>query len=538
MRATRDRVTVAVLIVTFLAVSGRVLWLGDRPFHWDEARTGYWALRSAETGSFEYRPVAGGPLVAHLARSVLRLGTATDFLARLPVAVLTGLLPAVALVFRDRLRDDETVALALLLGFTPLVFYYGRFLRGDVLAAGAALAAVGFAARWVRTDRDRWLYAAAAAVAVALSASAFAVATGVLVLAAAVLTFDHRRVLGTNPDPSALVDGGVTWLRTRATPLARATFAFLGVWGVLFAPRGYGVAGDPIGFLLATYREPVRSFLAVRVAGREGTEFLPFVTDAAGTLPATSTVALALGIVGFLADRYGSLPAIAEPRPLVAFTGFWAALGLIGYPVVAEVQAPWTLVHALVPLSLPGAVTLAGIYRYGRRAVARNDAARAATALLVLAAVVAGAGIVALDGVHGPNDPSNDLAHYGQPASDLEPLWTDRAAGALIAGDGRVVYVGERYDLADEEAVARPPIADASDREAFGERLPLPWYVERTDATVESVSDPADIEGVPAVLIVSPEHETAVTDRFPDHEAETVELALWNREAAVVYEAS
>ncbi len=535
MRATPDRVTVAVLVATFLAVLGRLLWLGDRPFHWDEARSGYWALRSVETGAFEYRPVAGGPLVAHLARWALHLGTPTDFLTRLPFAVLTGLLPAVALVFRDRLRDDETIALALLLGFTPLVFHYGRFLRGDVLAAGAALAAVGLAARWTRTDRNRWLYAAVVAIAVALSASAFAVATGVLVLTAGALTFDHRRVLG-RTDVSAAVTRADAWLRERATPLARSAFVLLGVWGVLFAPRGSDVAGDPIGFLLATYREPVRSFLAVRVAGREGTEFLPFVTDAMGTLLATSVVLLVLGVVGFLADRYASLPAVAEPRPIVALAGFWAGLGLIGYPVVAEVQAPWTLVHALVPMSLPGAVALAAIYRYGRRALDRDDGARAATALLVLAAVVAGAGIVALDGVYGPSDPSNELAHYGQPASDLEPLWTERAADALAAGDARVVYVGERYALSDEDAVARPPIPDAGDREAFGERLPLPWYVERTDASVESVSDPAEIEGDPAVLIVAPEHEAAAADRYPDYEAEPVELALWNRGAILFFD--
>ncbi len=532
MRASRDRVVLAVVAVVATAVLVRVVGLGTRPFHWDEARTGYWALRTLETGRFEYRPVAGGPLVAHLTGWALLIGGASDFVARLPFALATGLLPAVALLFRNRLRDDETVALALLLGVTPLLVYYGRFLRGDLLAAGAALAAVGFVCRWVETDRDRWLYAAVVAATAALASSAFAVATLVLVAVAGGLVLDHRRVVGDGTSVPTAITATVRWLRFRVTPLARALFVGLGTWGVLFAPRGGDAVGDPVGFLSATYRDPVVSFLGVRVAGREGTEFLPFVTDAAGTLLATAAVVLALGIGGFLADRYGALPDVESPRPIVAFAGFWAGLGLLGYPIVATVPAPWTLVHALVPMAVPAAVGLAATYRFGRRAVTRGDAARAATALLLLAAVGSGVAVGFVDGVYGPSEPTTEFADFGQPASDLEPLVAEVDA-AVAGSDGRVVYVGDRYALADESTVAEPPIASAGDRAAFGERLPLPWYVERTDATVESVATPGDLDGDPAALVVAPEHESAVADRFPDYEAESVELALWNREAVV-----
>lgn len=536
MRPRVDRTLVAVAAVVLSAALIRLVGLGTRPFHWDEARVGYWSLRSIESGAISYRPVAGGPLVAHLSRWAIAVGGTADAIARAPFAMLTALLPAVALLFRDRLRKDETIALAIVLAFTPLLVYYGRFLRGDLLAAGAALAVVGFGVRWVDEDRDRDLYAAAAFLAVALASSGFAVATVVLLVAAGALVVDTPRVAGEGDRVTRTVAAGVDWVGARVTPLARSLFVFLGVWGVLFAPRGHGALADPIGFLVGTYREPVVAFLAVRVAGREGTEFLPFLTDAAGTLLATSLPVFGLALLGFLADRYRALPAVDTDRPIVALTGFWAGLGLIAYPVVAETLAPWTLVHAVVPMALPAAVGLAATYRYGRRAFDREDALRGATAVLVLTAVAAGVGIVALDGVYGPSEPGNEFASYGQPASDLEPL-VATMNDAIETGDDRVVYVGERYAVDDETALETPPIPTAADRAAFGERLPLAWYVSRTDARVESVTSPAALDGdAPAVLIVDPTHEGTVTEQLPDHEAKTVQLALWDREAVIFIE--
>jgi uncharacterized membrane protein YhaH (DUF805 family) len=127
-----DRVVVGVVAVAAVGVVLRVLGLGARPFHWDEARVGYWALRYLETGAFRYRPVAGGPLLYHLDRIAFAALGVSERVARLPVAVLGAALPTVALLFRHRLDDAETVAFAAVLAVQPLVVYYSRFLRGDV----------------------------------------------------------------------------------------------------------------------------------------------------------------------------------------------------------------------------------------------------------------------------------------------------------------------------------------------------------------------------------------------------------------------
>ena len=123
-----DRVTQAVVAVTALALLARLVGLGTRPFHWDEARVGYWTLRSLAVGAYEYRPVAGGPFLYVVGRWLVTLLGPSDAVARLPVALLGGLLPLAALLFRSAGEPDgrdapvagleaaETLSLAVLLG--------------------------------------------------------------------------------------------------------------------------------------------------------------------------------------------------------------------------------------------------------------------------------------------------------------------------------------------------------------------------------------------------------------------------------------
>jgi uncharacterized protein (TIGR03663 family) len=202
-----------VLIVVAIAAVGllaRVVGLGDRPFHWGEARVGYWSLRFAASGAFEYRPVAGGPFLYVVDRWVFATAGASDATARAVVAAIGGLLPLVALAYRRWLGGTATVALAALLAFDPLLVYYSRFLRGEVPLVAAGLLAV--AAAWIAlADGDRRAtYAAAVAAAVALATSGFAVVTVACWLVAGVLVLDHGRLLqGVRPaDARPVTDGG------------------------------------------------------------------------------------------------------------------------------------------------------------------------------------------------------------------------------------------------------------------------------------------------------------------------------------------
>ena len=61
----RDRqTTLAVGVVTLLALVVRLVSLGARVAHQDEARVAYWAYRYMENGVYWYRPVVHGPFIA------------------------------------------------------------------------------------------------------------------------------------------------------------------------------------------------------------------------------------------------------------------------------------------------------------------------------------------------------------------------------------------------------------------------------------------------------------------------------------------
>ncbi|MCU4719094.1 flippase activity-associated protein Agl23 [Halapricum hydrolyticum] len=157
----RDPLVFAVVAIAIAALLARLFWLGYRTAHWDEARVAYWILRYEETGAFVYRSIIHGPFVHHATRPLFALFGPTDFYARLPVALVGGFLPLSALLFREHLRDHETVFLALLLALNPILLYYSRFLRSDVLVAAFMLTALGFLVRTYDTRDGRYLYPAA-----------------------------------------------------------------------------------------------------------------------------------------------------------------------------------------------------------------------------------------------------------------------------------------------------------------------------------------------------------------------------------------
>jgi uncharacterized protein (TIGR03663 family) len=534
-----DHTLAAVVVLAVVGLGLRLVGLGDRPFHWDEARVGVWALRFARTGAFEYRPVAGGPLPYHLARASLALFGATDAAARLPVAVVGGLLPLSALGLRPRLRDDETVLVALVLAVSPPLVYYGRVLRGDLLLAAAAFVAWVLAVRAFGTERTRPAYGAALAAAAAVAASGFVVATVACVAVAALVVLTGRQVATDS------VEGLSDRLRARSTLLARLGLVFAAALVFLFAPRGGDVGlwsptSLPAVFGFVFGEVPGR-FYAVRVASRyaDGAThpLMPFVTSLLRTLGDAALPTLSLAVVGVLHERYAG-----EGRAVVTFFTVWAAAGLLVFPTVAEVDGPWTAVHVLVPLSVPAAVGAARGLSYARRAVDREDAAAVAAALLLLVAGVVQVGGVLADEVYGGPTPDDALAGYAQPADDLEPFAANvsaaraEGAGTGVGGDEdpTVLYYGDRFHTPGWAEADGPPVPTR-----WGARLPLPWYVAREDATATSLPSTAALpENPPPVIVAGPATAGELRTELSAYERSRYRLGLWNREVVVFVRSS
>ncbi len=518
MSERRDRVVYAVVGVTLLALLARVVALGGRPFHWSEARVGYWALRFAETGAYEYRPVAGGPLVYVLARWTFELFGATDATARLPVALVGGLAPLVALLFRGVLDDRETVAFAGLLALDPLLLYYSRFLRGDVLAAVAGLVVVGAAVRYHRTGDSRLLYLGAAALAATAAASGFGFAYPVVWAVALLFAVDEARIRET---PERVVDAlrsADEWILDRLPVLGRAVAVFLLVWYVLFAPRAPGLAPglyDPTRVVTvagAAFEGAIREFWSYRVVyrlqpstpGRHG--LVEYAVGVIETAVATSGVTVAAGFVGFFTERYRE-----DARRLVAFGGYATLFGLLVFALAAPEPHPWVAVHLLPFAALPGAV---GVVRVGaalRSRVSPRDHGRVvlATAVVVAGATVGGAPVA---GAYAPPEPGSPFAQYAQPTDDPEEI-LPRIARAIEGNEGvDVLFVAPQFFTRDE--YDSPPIAEI-DRRNFGNRFPMLWYAERVDAEVDAAFNTSYMpRDSPPVVVTTPRYAGAVGQRL------------------------
>ncbi|WP_299333290.1 flippase activity-associated protein Agl23 [Haloplanus sp.] len=543
-----DRVVVAVVALVAVALAARIVNLGTRPLHWDEARVGYWTLRSLDTGTLAYRPVAGGPLLYVLGRAVFDVMGATDMTARAAVAVVGGLSPLLALLFRGpgdgrdgrpdsgyRLGDAETVALAALLAASPVLIYYGRFLRGDLPLAVFGLVVVGCGARLLDCDADGaapagYRYLGAAALGFAVAASGFVVGYVLCWLAAAVLTVDQRRLAEESVDARERI--GAALVRLRGSPRAAlgAVAVLLSIHLYFYAPRtGGGIKPTP-GTVEAAFVGAARRFYGVRVVGRRQGgehELLPYLSAHAETLLAASAVVVVLAAVGFAADRYGPGPT----RPVVAFHAYWAGASLLVFPVITEESAAWLAVHTIAPALVPAAVGAGLLVRYAARALARDDAVGVAVAGLVALAVVGGVGVAVADTAYGPTTTENPLVHHAQPADSLDPIRADVSAAAEGNDGVDVLFYGPTFVARTEADTGRPPVSDA-----WGNRLPLPWYIERTGAEttgVRGVEGLAALDTVPPVVIAEASQRPTLAARLDGYEANTYRLSLWNREIVV-----
>ena len=545
-----------VVAITAVALVARLAALGARPMHYDEARVGYWILHYVDTGAFTYRHGIHGPFVQHVNRFLFPIVGASDFTARLPVAVVGGLLPLVALLFREHLEKSELVALALFLSFNSVLVYYSRFMRSDILLAGFMFAAFGCLVRFHDTRDVRYLYGLAVLAAFGFATKENAIVYALTWIGAAGLLADQalfrprRYRNGRELLRARAAEAGARWrdwLPRYAGHAAGALAVFLFVLVFMYADRGAGMAGvtappAPPEEGAVGFREALASPLAfpgyasdtlagatseaLRWGGRTGAGDSESLVDTyvshIGTdlevLASNAPVLLIFAAVGFVWERYGR----ASSRNLVLFAGYCGFVSLLGYPLADDIgSAHWLHVHILVPLAIPAAVAVARLYEWGRAASAdRDTVATAAVAFVLLLAAVQVGAATASNTYLDTTSTDNELVQFAQPESDARVAATaiDRVAGG--GGTDVVVYTGAGYDgtrpivggpdEGNHSFVLRP----ACQKSDWYNSLPLPWYLVNADADVACETDPGALASTAATeepaLIVTLEDDTSV----------------------------
>jgi len=488
----------AVFVATVLALGARLWALGWRMAHWDEGRVAFRVLEYVRTGAYQYDSVVHGPFLFQMNRRLFELFGPTDFVMRLPVALVGAFLPLAALLFRERLRDAEVGCLAFLLAANPVLLYYSRFMRSDVLVAGFAFVALGFAVRAFDTGKARYTLAAAVSLALATTTKEFIVVDLVAWGCALALLLDRRLLLartgsGVGDRFYAVLDWLFGGARRQGKAVAGAAVAFLLVFVLFYAPRPdlWNALGNPASLPDVVGAATVGSwneFTSMWVSGgQQSHPYLPYLMDylnvvVAGALPLT-----AFALLGFVADRYGG------ERDVVAFAFYWGVLAGLVYPLATDITpAPWGVVHMAVPLAVPAAVGLGLVVRRGRAALAADDRAGVALAAVVLLLVGGQIGATAVSTSFTHAQDNHELVQFGQPDDDMKPAFaTAERAIDSENPDVDVMFYGEHF-------------------RQWSYRLPLPWYFSAMNATTGYTADlDAMVElgdGPPPVVLARERH--------------------------------
>ena len=637
---TDDLMLWGVLVAVVVALVLRLVFLGDRVAHYDEGRVAYWSLHTLDTGHFAYRRIIHGPLLQHLDRYLFGIVGATDFVMRFPVAIIGGLLPASALLFRRHLRRVEVVAMAFILALNPVLLYYSRFMRSDILVAAFMFTALGFLVRYYDTRNHRYLYLVTALVMLGFGSKENAIVYVLTWIGAAFLLADQalyrsredesggdllwaklvagyahlrydqfepwranaeaaldglqRRASGDNAgdgdddgtdgggddeagdgDDDGTDDGN--WdddgRRGRgpdtATALWRSLSPLRFLWYVVaiagialavflyaYAPRGAGYAGltyplgdaanhlglwDAVGnpaqlpeLTNATWQRTSSEFMEWFGQASEKEDLIGTWLSYAGQYVRVMVLdagpLTAFAIFGFLAERYGAV----RTRNLVMFAAYGGFVSVIGYPLGTDIWGAWIVVHALVPLSIPAAVGVGVIVRWGKEAFDARDGIGVAIAVLVLLASAGVAGFVAVDSVYtNEHADDNRLVQFAQPSADARaPI--DAMQRAAVENDGTdvILYYGEQGGAFDssESFVKENPATwndgglatDPRCASWYNPFLPMPWYLANTDASTDCVREASALvervrNGSVPVVMTTPLDDTVPQDVLREH---------------------
>jgi uncharacterized protein (TIGR03663 family) len=515
-----DRTVQAVLVVVAVGLFARFAFLGTRIFHYDEARVAWWGLEYLRSGETTYRYIIHGPFLQLVHRPLFAVFGPTDFVARAPVALITGLFPLIALWFRRYLSDIEVVGVALFLAFNPIILYYSRFMRSSMLVAGFCLFAFAALVRWLEGRGTAYLYTASGALAFGFAAKENAIVYVLCWLGAAGLLVDTALFrprerdsgwdllgakLGEWVDSYYVLDrAGRQRLLGYGLHVAGAVTLFALLTVFFFAPRGAeaglwtGNLGATLDATLADISEGLNYWF-----GQGGETTFSTYFERLGLFVRTTLVyagpLFVLSVVGFLVERYVR----ADSRPLVLACAYWGFASVLGYPLGTDIWGAWIIVNALVPLSVPAAVGLGHLLEVGRESLADDDTVSVAAVAVLLLLALGQASVVGGSAVYAePTSPDNDLVQFAQPQQEMRGAVeaTTATAAAHTDGPDALFYGGEDFVTMDETAVRTPACIN------WFRTLPWAWYLDANGVSVTCANSGETIpEELPPVVVAQAE---------------------------------
>src|SRR5512141_3140782 len=164
--ATLPAVTYEVVIfavIMLMAFISRFYNLGARVMSHDESLHTYFSWLLYKGSGYQHNPMMHGPLQFHLIALSYFLFGASDFTARIPAALFNIATIAMAWPWRRYLGKAGGLAAAFLMLISPIMLFYGRYVREDPYAIFSGVVMLYAVLRYLEAGERRALYILAGA---------------------------------------------------------------------------------------------------------------------------------------------------------------------------------------------------------------------------------------------------------------------------------------------------------------------------------------------------------------------------------------
>ena len=534
----------ALICISFISLIVRVINLGSRVSHWDEGRVAYDILRYVDTGVWQYRPIVHGPFLPQINHYIFEFAGANDFTARISVAIIGGLFPLAVWLYRDHLNNKELIALSLFLALDPLLVYYSRFMRNDIIVAAFIFVFIGFILRFLATQKTRYIYAASAFLALSFTAKENAIIYVIILLLCSLIVLDSKLFLNRDKKPGwqKLAKQKISSVFTSILDLKKyliiASFEFIFILFIFYSPRSGMIDGSGIDHLLSMpfilpsllYESIIgsaSSLVSEWILGPSTDHaYLPFLRQYFFILLNSSGALILLAFIGFISDRYSG----KSPRFLVSFGFYWGIISLFVYPLAIDVSSSWAVIHTVVPFSIPAAMGAVIIYNWVSESVSQNDKIGASIAVILILLVSMGTIGITISTSHiNPYGESNFIVQYAQPDADMNKTLESIKLASHHHSDLDILYYGDYFLVEIESNAYLLPLRDGE----WYNRLPLPWYFESYGSTVDSTADIPAFESIltnqkPPVIITRSNEADEIQPFLNDYNRVEHEIRQFN----------
>ena len=156
-------------IIMLLALALRLWDLGGRPVHYDEGLHAHYSWQLFVGDGYRHEPWIHGPLQFFLNSVVFGIFWDSDYTVRLTYVFFGVILVGLPYFLRDYIGRAGALVAAVMLAFSPALFYFSRYSRNDIYMAAFALGLVILMWRYLQEGKDRYLYIASAVLALAFA---------------------------------------------------------------------------------------------------------------------------------------------------------------------------------------------------------------------------------------------------------------------------------------------------------------------------------------------------------------------------------